>query len=402
MPESDDSGIFLFSAAFVWKIASDEPLLRLMKKLFLVAGEISGDSHGSALLEALPGEGFCLLGLGGPKMHNISSQIENWLDQAAVLGLWEVLKKYGYFKAKMEETVARIDAEKPDGVVLIDYPGFNLRLAKRLRDEGYTGKLIYYISPQVWAWKKGRVKVMAELLDLMICIFPFEKELYESSGLETVFCGHPLVDSLAEIKSADIEREANLVALLPGSREREVVKLFPPMLDAAEILLEEHSGLKFVTTGATPALTEKLRGMVDERSLGGSIDVLESSGQEIMRRAQVGVVASGTATLEAAVLGLPYCLVYKVAWLTAFAARRVLKVRFLGIVNVIAGREVVKELLQDKARGEDMAKQLSALLDDRDKRNQLIEDLDKVVRGLGGGGAHKNAADAVVKALSET
>ena len=127
-------------------------------------------------------------------MREVSDEVEDWLDDAAVLGLFEVLKKYRWFRLKMDETVARIHVEGPDAVVLIDYPGFNLRLAERLRKERFEGKLIFYISPQVWAWKKGRIKVMARLLDLMICIFPFEKELYEKSGLKTVFAGHPLLD----------------------------------------------------------------------------------------------------------------------------------------------------------------------------------------------------------------
>ncbi len=364
-----------------------------MKSLFLVSGEISGDTHGSALLRALQDIGeWEFAGLGGPLMHEVSGQIENWLGEAAVLGLWEVLKKYRYFKNKLEETVGRILDGKPDGIVLIDYPGFNLRLAERLRKEGYSGKLIYYISPQVWAWKKGRIKTMAEVLDLMICIFPFEKELYESSGLHTEFSGHPLVDEMAKLKDASIERDAGLVALLPGSREREVEKLFPPMLGAAGILLKENPDLRFATSGATPVLTERLKELVDESGLSGAITVGESTSHDIMQRAGVGVVASGTATLEAACLGLPYCLTYKVAWLTAVAARRLMSVKYLGIVNVMADREVVPELLQDKATPDGIATALGALLSDGQKRENLKTELAEVVASLGEGGAHENAA----------
>lgn len=370
-----------------------------MKKLFLVAGEISGDSHGADLIKALPEGEFTLSGLGGAQMHSQSDEIEDWLEDAAVLGLWEVLKKYNYFKAKLDETVDRIIEDQPDGVILIDYPGFNLRLAEQLRRDCYRGKLIYYISPQVWAWKKGRIKLMARLLDLMICIFPFEKQLYEKSGLKTVFCGHPLIDSLAEVQSQEIERETGLIALLPGSREREIATLFSPMLEAATLLLEDHPELTFVTTGATPPLTEKLRSMVAEHGLQDHVDVLDSSSQEIMRRAQLGVVASGTATLEAAILGLPYCLVYKVAWLTAFAARKVIRIKYLGIVNVIADREVVKELLQEQTEGPAIAAELARLYSSASERRALQSDLHQVANSLGGGGAHKNAAAAVVEAF---
>jgi len=374
----------------------------LLKSLFLIAGEISGDTHGAALMESLADSGgWTFAGLGGPEMTRLAPTVEDWLGEAAVLGLWEVLKKYGYFRRKMEETLTRIQNESPDAVVFIDYPGFNLRLAKRLREGGYSGKLIYYISPQVWAWKKGRIKTMAGLLDLMICIFPFEKELYESSGLRTIFAGHPLVDSLDPVKARGIVREENLVALLPGSREREIAALYPAMLGAAAILQERHPGLRFATTGATAPLTERLREMTREAGLEEMIEVGQQTSHEIMCRATTGVVASGTATLEAACLGLPYCLTYKVAWLTAMVARRVMSVKYLGIVNVMASREVVKELLQERADGPSLAAELERLLSSVDARRRLQEDLASVVAKLGGGGSHRRAAASVAAAWGD-
>jgi lipid-A-disaccharide synthase len=374
----------------------------LLKSLFLIAGEISGDTHGAALMESLADSGgWTFAGLGGPEMTRLAPTVEDWLGEAAVLGLWEVLKKYGYFRRKMEETLTRILNEGPDAVVFIDYPGFNLRLAKRLREGGYCGKLIYYISPQVWAWKKGRIKTMAGLLDLMICIFPFEKELYESSGLRTIFAGHPLVDSLDPVKARGIVREENLVALLPGSREREIAALYPAMLGAAAILRERHPGLRFATTGATAPLTERLREMTREAGLEEMIEVGQQTSHEIMCRATTGVVASGTATLEAACLGLPYCLTYKVAWLTAMVARRVMSVKYLGIVNVMASREVVKELLQERADGPSLAAELERLLSSVDARRRLQEDLASVVAKLGGGGSHRRAAASVAAAWGD-
>lgn len=372
------------------------------KSLFVVAGEISGDTHAAALLKSLAGLGeWRFSGLGGPKMHTVSTDIEDWLDDAAVLGLWEVLQKYGYFRTMMERTLERILDSRPDGVLFVDYPGFNLRLAKRLRDRGYQGKLVFYISPQVWAWKKGRIRTMAELLDAMICIFPFEKELYEASGLRTEFSGHPLVDEMEEIQDDAIVRDPGLVALLPGSREREIAKLFPPMLDAASLLQKERPDLRFATTGATKVLTEKLREMVDERGLSSVFEVGEESSHRIMQRAGAGAVASGTATLEAACLGLPYCLVYRVSWLTAAVARRVMSVDFLGIVNVLAGREVVREMLQDDATGPAIAGEIRRLLEDKSARSQLGAELADVVASLGEGGAHRRAAECVATVMSD-
>ncbi|MCB1230654.1 MAG: lipid-A-disaccharide synthase [Verrucomicrobiae bacterium] len=370
------------------------------RRLFLVAGEVSGDTHGAALMRALPEAEFDLGGLGGPQMAKLSGEVEDWLDEAAVLGLWEVLKKYGYFRAKMEETVNRIRETKPDAIILIDYPGFNLRLAKRIRELGITTKLIYYISPQVWAWKKGRIKTMAELLDLMICIFPFEKPLYENSGLETVFSGHPLVDSLAKQRREDLTREADLVALLPGSREREVEALFPVMADAAVRMKQRHPELRFAASAVSERLAERMHAIANEVRLHPScIEIGVGNVHDVMQRAAVGVVASGTATLEAAYFGLPYCLVYKVAWLTYVVGRAVVDIDFLGIVNVIANREVVRELLQGDATGEKIAVELDRLLSDENARESLQAELAKVIETLGEGGAHENAAKAIEKVL---
>lgn len=350
-------------------------------------------------MKALP-EGLELSGLGGPGMREVSGAVEDWLEDAAVLGLVEVLRKYRWFRLKMDETAARIHVEQPDAVVLIDYPGFNLRLAKRLRNERYEGKLIFYISPQVWAWKKGRIKVMAELLDLMICIFPFEKALYESSGLPTVFAGHPLVELRVEKAGNDLKRDPKLVALLPGSREREIEALFPVMLDAANRMRKKDPELRFAASAASERLAARMKDLAEGAGC-GDVEVGVKNVHDVMRRAVAGVVASGTATLEAAILGLPYCLVYKVAWGTYVVGRMVVNVDYLGIVNVIAGREVVKELLQGDATGEKIAAELERLTGDPEARERLTKELDEVVGKLGRGDANRNAAAAVMEAIEQ-
>ena len=373
----------------------------IKKRIFFIAGEVSGDTHGAALMEALPEEAVTLSGLGGPRMFEVAPRVEDWLDEAAVLGLWEVLRKYPYFHRKMGETVGRVIGENPDALVLIDYPGFNLRLARRLRREGYDGKILYYISPQVWAWKKGRIKVMAELLDLMICIFPFEKPLYETSGLSTVFAGHPLVDSLAPLREDPPEREPDLVALLPGSREREIEALFPAMAEAAVQLKQRHPELRFATSAVSDRLAKRLRVIANEVRLHPScLQIGVGNVHDVMQRAWVGVVASGTATLEAACLGLPYCLVYRVALPTYVVGKMVVRIKFLGIVNVIADREVVKELIQGQASGVRIARELDQLIEDSSARESLLAELEEVVQELGGNGAHENAANAVQEALA--
>ncbi|MEY2526189.1 MAG: lipid-A-disaccharide synthase, partial [Verrucomicrobiota bacterium] len=229
------------------------------KSIYFVAGEASADNHGAALMESLRRVDVDLhfLGRGGPRMQAIAGgNFKNWIDEAAVVGLWEVIKRYGYFRKQFRETLNEIARSKPDAVVLIDYPGFNLRLAHALRNVGFqpvrsaavppvdsTGKMpvgrtdetsmfrqqpkiIYYISPQVWAWNRRRIKQMAQQLDLMLCIFPFEADLYNQSGLRTMFVGHPMIDNL-RARAIDKQRDPNLIALLPGSRSREVRKIFP-------------------------------------------------------------------------------------------------------------------------------------------------------------------------------
>lgn len=373
-----------------------------MKKVFILAGEVSGDTHGAGLMRALQDlhedlefSGFC-----GPQMKQAGgAKMLDWVEQAGVLGLWEVLKMYGWFKQKMSEALALVAAEKPDAVILIDYPGFNLRFAKALREAGYDRSIIYYISPQVWAWKKGRVKTMARLLDLMICIFPFEKDLYERSGLRTVFSGHPMVDrTKALLRGWD--REANLVGFFPGSRVNEVKRHFPVMLQAVKLIREAVPEVKFAVSAANQNLANMMRGMAEAAGLPEAMRWIEvGTANDLMQRVQVGAVASGTATLEAACLGLPYVLVYKVNALTYAVGKSVVKIKHLGIVNVLAGETVVQELVQHEFTAESVTQALVTLLKDDAARTALTTRLAEVVATLGEGGAYRRAAEAAMNQL---
>lgn len=332
-------------------------------------------------------------------MRAEAPELEDWLDEAAVLGLWEVLKKYGYFKRKMDETIAKLERLQPDVAVLIDYPGFNLRLAKALRQRGYRGKIAYYISPQVWAWKRGRIREMSRTLNLMMCIFPFEKELYEACGLPTVFVGHPLADKFASPVPDELPREETLVGLFPGSRSREIEALFPAMVQAAALLRATRPDLRFVTAAVNGRLAARLRAIALEHHV--PVEISTGDIHHAMRRCTCAVIASGTATLEAAFLGLPYCLTYRVAWLTAQAARLLMRVPYLGIVNNLAGRELVRELLQKNAAPGTIARELERLLDSPEIRRNLSRDLLAVAASLGTGGAPENAAEAIAGLIPE-
>lgn len=373
-----------------------------MSRLFIIAGEMSGDTHGSGLMRALlerdPATRFS--GLGGPKMKAVGGEsITDWVGTAAVVGLWEVLKMYRYFKRRFNETVAAVLRDQPRAVILVDYPGFNLRVARALRDGGYTGKLIYYISPQVWAWKKGRVKVMARVLDLMVCIFPFEKPFYEASGLPTEFGGHPMVDRVAGLRRPE-PRDPHLVGWFPGSRQNEVRRLLPVMLAASQIIRKQLPETRFAISAANPALAAEMAAMASAAGLPEAASWIETgTAYDLMQRAAAGAVASGTATLEAACFGLPYALVYRVNWLTYLVGKAVVRIKHLGIVNILARRQVVTELVQHDLTPGSLAAEMLRFLRDPAARSALQADLSSVVATLGQPGAYHRAAALISRHL---
>ena len=369
-----------------------------MKSLFLLAGERSGDRHGAGLMEELAAlsPGVALQGMGGGEMHALSPDVSDWVEEAGVVGLVEVLKKYGWFKQKFDETRQRILTLNPDAVVLIDYPGFNLRMAEALRKAGFPGKIIYYISPQVWAWHRSRIPRMAKLLDLMICIFPFEKDLYEDVGLRTVFGGHPLVE-YHHSRRLGLAREPDLIGLFPGSRRREVSKLFPILLEAARLMQTAQPKLKFAVSAASEKLALLMRTHLQAHPMEG-VTIETGTVHTLMQRVCCGGVASGTATLEAAIHGLPYCLVYKVAWGTWLFGKAVIRVPYLGMVNLLAKREVVRELIQTHCTPPQIAAELNRLQRDSAIRTRLQQELAEVVAGLAGDGAYQRAARAILEA----
>lgn len=367
-----------------------------MTSLFILAGERSGDRHGAGLIEELQklSPGLTIHGLGGGEMRALVPGITDWVEEAGVVGLVEVLKKYGWFKKQFDETLRRILELQPDAVVLIDYPGFNLRLAKALRDAGYKGRLIYYISPQVWAWHRGRIPKMAAMLDLMICIFPFEKELYEGHGLPTVFGGHPLVEYHRQ-NGPPVPREPGLIGLFPGSRRREITKLFPVLIETARRMKAADPSLRFTASAASPKLEALMRGLLEAAPM-ADLTIETGTMHHMMRRVECGAVASGTATLEAAIHGLPHCLIYKVSTGTYLVAKAVLKIAHLGMVNILGKREIVRELIQYDCTPAKVSSELLRLHQDPAARAALVSEMKTVVDALAGDGAYRRAAQAVL------
>jgi lipid-A-disaccharide synthase len=378
--------------------------------VYFVAGERSGDNHGAALLKALRTRSpkMQFLGRGGPQMRAIAGgKFRDWIDDTAVVGLWEVIRRYPFFRKQFHATISEIDAARPNAVVLIDYPGFNLRLARALHAKFSELKIIYYISPQVWAWNRRRVWQMAQSIDLMLCIFPFEPELYQESDLRAIFVGHPMTSVIPSevegsrdetFKAADPStplcsaRDDNLIALFPGSREREVKKIFPVMRETAIVLSHKNPDLRFAVSAASEPLAKLIRAHLHGKDATGKFSIVKGEARQLMARANIGMVASGTATLEAVLSRLPFVLIYRVAWLTYLAARLVVQIKHLGM-------PIVPEFIQHRAQPPAIAAAVARLLTDKSERGRMLSDFAGVAQKLGGGEAEMNAANAIITEL---
>ena len=382
--------------------------------VYFVAGERSGDNHGAALLKALRTRApeMRFVGRGGPKMRALAGgNFRDWTDDTAVVGLWEVIKRYPFFREQFHDTISEIEAARPSAIILIDYPGFNLRLARALHLKFPELRIVYYISPQVWAWNQRRVSQMAQSIDLMLCIFPFEPEFYEASGLRAIFVGHPMMSVIpSEVEGSrgeslkptstvvDSPRDDKLVGLFPGSREREVKKIFPVMRQAATELLHQNHNLRFVVSAASERLADLIRADLCGKHA-EKFSIVMGDARSVMAGVNVGMVASGTATLEAALSELPFVLIYRVAWLTYLAARLVVKVKHLGMPNVLVNREIVPEFIQHKAQPRSIAAAVGRLLTDKTARARMLADFANVAQKLGRGEASANAAEAIMTEL---
>jgi lipid-A-disaccharide synthase len=371
----------------------------IVVKLYIIAGESSGDGHAAVLMSELlaiaPDIEF--YGAGGPKMREVGgSHIFDW-TQEAVVGLWDVAMKYSYFRAQFYRMYHEIIELQPSAVIFVDYPGFNLRLARHLHRKKFRGRKIYYISPQVWAWYRGRISQMSRFLDLMLCIFPFEKPLYEASGLRTEFVGHPMLAHL-ERRRISVTRDPQLIGLLPGSREREVRRILPTMLKAASLLKQRDGGLRFEVSAASAKMTvliERIAATSGFNEL--PISVANASG--LMQRAAVGMVASGTATMEASFFRFPFVLIYKVSWLTFIPGRLLVRVQHLGMPNILAGRTMIPEFIQHQARPEAIADAVWQLYSDESSRASMIRGMDEVILQLTEVEAGHRGAEIVLREL---
>jgi lipid-A-disaccharide synthase len=377
------------------------------KRLFIVAGEASGDAHAARLItavkEMLPD--LHVAGLGGEKMRLAGCELHADLASTAVMGFVRVVTNLRLFRNLLNESIERLRSWRPNAVVLVDYPGFNLRLAAAAKELGIP--VVYYISPQVWAWRPRRIKRIAELVDKMIVILPFEEELYKRVNVDVTYVGHPLLDSIAALEQRDdfidtlnLANPARVIGLLPGSRKQEIVKIFPALLKTAKILKEEMPDVRFLIPCSSRDTMEIIKGIIGTEEL--PVDLFIGKIHEVARACRCCIVASGTATLEVACFLTPLIVVYKTGFIAWYLGRRFLQVENISLVNILAGKEIVPEMLQSKMRPELLAKEVLDLCRDGEKRETIIEELKNVRARLGTPGASSRAAKVVFDVLESS
>ena len=376
------------------------------KHIILVAGEASGDMHGSYLVNEIkkldPEIHFS--GLGGKQIQESGVEIYQDLTKLAVVGFSEVIKHYKEIKKAFDLILKVIKESKPDAVILIDYPGFNLRLAKEIKKLKIDTKVIYYISPQIWAWKKNRIKAIKKNVDKMLVLFDFEEKLYLEAGVNAKFVGHPLVD---EVKST-VSKETFLeniglsfykmtIGILPGSREKEVQRHLPLMLEAAKILKNDYPMMQFIIIKAPTIKESLIKEFFPDNE--PHIKIVDSNPYDAINACESCMVASGTATLETAILCRPMVVVYKTSWFTWALAKLFLKIPNIGLVNVVSQKRIVPECVQFSANPNKIAWEINELFTNEIRLTNIKSELFEVKKALGTTGASINAAQEVIKTI---
>lgn len=374
------------------------------KKIFIVAGESSGDLHAGNLIYAVKEQfpEIDFYGMGGTKMQQAGARLTHDLRKVSVIGLVEVLSRLPTILRTLKELGNSLSIEKPDLAVLVDFPDFNLKLAEKLKKAGIP--VLWYISPQVWAWRAERIPKLARLIDYMMVILPFEVEFYRKHNLNVHFVGHPLIDKVAPNFSS-IETRNQLgfktcdpvIALLPGSRNIEIKLLLPHLIKAAEILYSKDPKYQFVIPVANTIDPKKIESKITDAK--APIKVVSGKTYDIVACADCAVVAAGTATLETALLNTPAIIIGRVSRLTWFLWSRYTNLPYYGLPNYIIERKLMPELIQHQASGEQIAQKLEEILGSETEKAKLLEGYQEIRNRLGIGGASQNAAKVVIDVL---
>ncbi len=365
----------------------------------MIAGEVSGDMHGASLITELKktDSDINIFGIGGDKMQAAGLQLEYHINKLAFLGFAEVIKHIPFVKKVQRELIQLVKQKNISLAVLIDYPGFNLSIAKKLKALGI--KIVYFISPQIWAWGAGRINKIKQLVDKMLVILPFEKKIFEDAEVPVEFVGHPLLDRINEqqlLSRKELDKKFNLepgkeiLLILSGSRNNEVQKIFPAAVQAAEKLAEEFN-LQIITACADNINEQLFYSLANVKNF----KVVKNNIYDFMNHAKFGIIKSGTSTLEAGLLQLPMLIVYKTTYLTYLIGKNLVKLKNIGLANIVAGETVVPELIQDEVTVDKIYSEAKKILDDKNYYASVKEKLGRIKSLLGEKGASKRAAKSI-------
>ncbi len=375
------------------------------KHIMIVAGETSGDAHAARLVHEIQQlePSITFSGLGGQHLAACGVKLDSDFTELAVFGFVEVIKHYPQFRKIFYEFLENVRIRKPSVVLLVDYPGFNLRLAKELKKMGV--KVVYYISPQIWAWKAGRIKLIERFTDHMMVLFKFEKKFYEDRGVHVEFVGHPLVDEVHAsvpkkhfLSRIGLNPAAPVFGLIPGSRAREIETLLPPMIKTAEIITQKIPGAQFILTQAPNIRTEMIDSYTKDSPI--SLRIVYGDFHNAVNACDMCIVTSGTATLETALLEKPMIIIYKTALLTYILGRLIVKIKHFGLANIVAGEIVAPECLQFEVKPAIIAEKLLEIYQDPKKFQDIKLKLQKTRQSLGQPGASRRAAEIVLAAIA--
>lgn len=373
-----------------------------MKKILIVAGEVSGDLHGGNLVKAMKtlSSDLFFFGIGGENMKAQGVDLVYHINSLSFMGFIEVLKHIPFLREVKKKILQRVDEINPDVIILIDYPGFNLSIAKELhkRDK----KIFYYISPQLWAWGKGRIESIKKMIHKMIVVFPFEEEMYRKNGVDAVFVGHPLLDLIENyqfenkdqfFKSNGFDLNKRLLTIFPGSREQEIKKILPEVFEAVKKLQPEFD-LNVAISGV-----KSVHPNIYNEILGNEIPVIFEKNYEMMKYADVGIIKSGTSTLEAALFELPFVVVYKTSYLSYLIGKKLIQIDNISLANIVGGEKIVEELIQDECNSERIYNEIKNLIVNEKKKIEMKNKMKRIRELLGEAGASSKAANLILSEI---
>jgi lipid-A-disaccharide synthase len=372
----------------------------------IITGEVSGDLIGASLIMELKSlkPGLRVTGIGGDKMKSIGMDLIYHTDQMSFLGFVEVVKHLPFIRKVQKKLIDVIKKEEINCVVLIDYPGFNLSIAKKLKPLGV--KIIYYVSPQLWAWAKGRVNKVRKLVDKMLVVFPFEVEFYKNENVNVDYVGHPLVERINQYKflsrddfftKFNLDKQKEILLVMPGSRKQEVKTIFPEIIIAADRLAQQFN-LQVVVARSKNINEKYLRQNINSEKF----IIIDAHNYELMKYSHFGIIKSGTSTLEAGYFALPMIVVYKTNPLTYIIGKQLVKLDRIGMVNILLDEMVVPELIQNEAKSENIFNTASKILSDDKTYEKMKHKLDSVKEKLGGDGASQKAARTILEIMNES